>query len=70
MTWPPNCSQDVTEARELTGEEEQRALADQLLHEQYCMDGFLGENALDQAIPCHHCHPGLRDRLSRSRWSA
>lgn len=70
MTWPPTCSQDVREERELAREEERRTRVEAALHSEFCQDGWLGENALDQAIACPVCHPGLQARLNRSRWSA
>ena len=70
-TWPPTCSQDVREAREAAEESalvrrRHEAVA-AILHEHYCRDGWIGEDAHGRPQPCPKCHPGLEERLNRSR---
>lgn len=77
MWGPPTCSQDVREAREAELEDaataaaaERRRRIDQLLHDRFCRDGWFEDDENDEAgrpVPCAICHPGIEQRLARSR---
>lgn len=74
MWRPPTCSQDVLEAREAEIEDaaadeaaERRRRIDQLLHDQFCRDSWVGEDQAGRPVPCTRCHQGIEQRLARSR---
>ncbi|KRC53941.1 hypothetical protein ASE19_07625 [Nocardioides sp. Root79] len=68
---PPTCSQDVREAREAELEaaaaDDRRRRIDELLHEQFCRDAWIGEDEAGRPKPCPVCHAGVSERLARSR---
>lgn len=70
-TWHPTCSQDAREAREDAAEADaqrrRREAVEALLHARYCVGGWIGENAYGRPRGCPVCHPGLEERLARSR---